>query len=275
MAQKPDGRNQYSISCPCGARVSMDARMFGRPTVCRKCGGSFTVGWGKDPKNGRTAPLAVSLARKRSETPLQVHCACGYRRAVSAAEAAERNRCPGCGRDMIVEKPPAGPKTRESSRRLASSGARRTSEVMLQLHCACGYRRAVTPSEAAGRNRCPGCGKEMVVESPAGSKSRESSRIIKLSSAPSSRPKPATPSMQVVQLISGTQAFTCLCGERIMVRSGSIGGVTQCRVCDRQIKVELRTPTPLPGTLPGGRTPTPLPGSRNPTPLPGLTCECG
>ncbi|HVE39387.1 MAG TPA: hypothetical protein VNM14_05825 [Planctomycetota bacterium] len=274
MGQKQDGRTQYSISCPCGARVSMDARMFGRPTVCRKCGGSFTVGWGKDPRTGKPAPVAVSMARKRSETPLQVHCACGYRRAVSAAEAAERNRCPGCGRDMMVEKPPAS-KARESSRRVAAPEARRTPEVMLQLHCACGYRRAVTPTEAAGRNRCPGCGKEMVVEKPAGRKTRESDRILKLSSAAPARPKPATPSMQVVQLISGTQAFTCLCGERIMVRSGTIGSVTQCRVCDRQIKVELRTPTPLPGTLPGGRNPTPLPGGRTPTPLPGLTCECG
>jgi len=252
----------------------MDARMFGRPTVCRKCGGSFTVGWGKDPKTGRTSPMAVSLARKRSETPLQVHCACGYRRAVSAAEAAERNRCPGCGRDMIVEKPPA-PKTRESDRKVAPAPGRRMPDVMLQLVCACGYRRAVTPSEAAGRNRCPGCGKEMIVETPAKKKGRESSRIIKLSPAAPARPKPAAPSMQVVQLISGTQAFTCLCGERIMVRNGTIGSVTQCRVCDRQIKVELRTPTPLPGTLSGGRTPTPLPGGRNPTPLPGLTCECG
>jgi hypothetical protein len=252
----------------------MDARMFGRPTVCRKCGGSFTVGWGQDPRTGKTAPVAVSMARKRSETPLQVHCACGYRRAVSAAEAAERNRCPGCGRDMMVEKP-AAPKTRDSDRRASATPERRAPDVKLQLHCACGYRRAVTPAEAAGRNRCPGCGKEMIVEKPASKKTRESDRIIKLSSAAPSRPKPAAPSMQVVQLISGTQAFTCLCGERIMVRSGSVGGITQCRICDRQIKVELRTPTPLPGMLPGGRTPTPLPGGRTPTPLPRLTCECG
>src|SRR5436853_428197 len=104
MGQKQDARTLYTISCPCGARTSMDARSFGRPTVCKTCGGSFTVGWGEDSKSKKAVPVAVSLARKRSDTPLQVHCSCGYRRGVTAAEAALRNRCPGCGREMVVEK---------------------------------------------------------------------------------------------------------------------------------------------------------------------------
>ena len=207
------------VTCPCGGfSTSLDARSFGRPQVCRKCGNQFTVAWGKDPLTAKNSPVTVSLARKRPGLPMR-------------------------------------------------------------LKCTCGYVRPVTAEEAAGNNRCPGCGKDMIVEKVAGGKTREDERILKLSSAAPAPYKPSQPQVQVVQLISGTQAFTCLCGERIMVRSGSIGGVTRCRVCDRQIKLELRTPTPLPGMLAGGRTPTPLPGfppgSRNPTPPPGLTCECG
>src|SRR5262249_8372209 len=101
MGQRNQSRTLYNISCPCGAVVSMDARGFGRPIVCKKCGGTFTVGWGKDNKTKQTSPMAVSLARKRG--PFQVVCTCGYRRAVTVEEAAGHNRCPGCGRIMIVE----------------------------------------------------------------------------------------------------------------------------------------------------------------------------
>src|SRR5262245_51947649 len=107
MAHKPQARTLYHIGCPCGGTFSMDARGFGRPVVCKRCGGSYTIGWAKDPRTQKTMPIAVALAKKRGEsTPLQVACSCGYRRAVTAEEAAGHNRCPGCGRMMIVVKPP-------------------------------------------------------------------------------------------------------------------------------------------------------------------------
>src|SRR5262245_46107145 len=108
MGQKQDARTLYSINCACGAVVSMDARGFGKPVVCRKCGGSFTVGWSKSPYSGKSTPVAVPLAKKQAgtaATPFILFCACGYRRPASAAEAASRNRCPGCGKMMVVEKP--------------------------------------------------------------------------------------------------------------------------------------------------------------------------
>jgi hypothetical protein len=107
MGQKPPTRTLYHVSCPCGGTFSMDARGFGRPVVCKMCGGSYTIGWAKDPKTLKSSPIAVALARKSGPTPLQVSCSCGYHRAVTAAEAAGHNRCPGCGRAMIVIKPPA------------------------------------------------------------------------------------------------------------------------------------------------------------------------
>src|SRR6188768_536388 len=105
MGQKPDQRTLYSVNCACGAVVSMDARGFGKPVVCRKCGGSFTVGWSKNPYSGKSAIVTVPVAKKQSSTPFILVCACGYRRPAGAAEASGHNRCPGCGKVMIVEKP--------------------------------------------------------------------------------------------------------------------------------------------------------------------------
>jgi hypothetical protein len=236
MGQNQDARTLYSISCSCGARASLDARAFGRPQVCKKCGGSFTVGWGKDSKSGKSTPVAVTLARKRIPRPLEVVCACGYRRAVTALEAAESNRCPGCGRSMLVEKP-AAPKSTEHELRL------------------------------------------------------------KLPAPPPQAPAPPTPrrtvteAIRVVELAPEAHAFDCQCGERLLVRTHTIGNLTQCPACDRKMRVELKgTPAAAMALPPGGRSPTPLPGGRTPTPLPGtrsptpppnaftkpqLTCECG
>jgi hypothetical protein len=115
-------RTLYSIACACGAKTTMDARSFGRPTVCSKCGKLFTVAWGKDPVTKRSIPVSVSLARKRPATPLQLVCTCGYKRAVTAAEAAKNTRCPGCGKSMMVEKP-ATPKSKDSNRIIKLSSA--------------------------------------------------------------------------------------------------------------------------------------------------------
>lgn len=236
MKPKQDQRTLYSISCSCGATTSMDARAFGRPTVCKKCGGSFTVGWGTDPKTRKTAPIAVTLARKRGG-PLQVSCSCGYRRSVTAAEAATHNRCPGCGKSMIVEKPPTG-------------------------------------------------------------KVRDSDRVVKLSSASPSRrteaPPPRAPAPasvaappQLIVIGPETNAFNCPCGERLLVRTHTVGNVTECPSCARKLRVEINrnarkgSSTTLPAvSLPGSQTPTPPPGGKSPTPPPAFTkaelsCECG
>ncbi|HVR83492.1 MAG TPA: hypothetical protein VMU54_04225 [Planctomycetota bacterium] len=227
MGQKQDTRTLYTISCGCGARVTLDARAFGRPQVCKNCGGSFTVGWGKDPKSRKSTPVAVTLARKRAPTPLQVVCACGYRRAVTPMEAAGSNRCPGCGRSMIVEKP-VSQKAQEGDLRLTLP---------------------------APPSRPP---------------------------APQAPPRSAPDSVRVVELAPEAHAFDCQCGERLLVRTHTIGNLTQCPACDRKMRVEMKkTPAAATALVPGGRTPTPPPGGKTPTPVPysftkpQLTCECG
>lgn len=218
MGQKQAARTVYSISCACGATASMDARSFGRPVVCKKCGGSYTVGWGKDPA-GKTAPIAVALARKREATPLQVHCACGYRRAVTAVEAAGHNRCPGCGRIMLVEKPAAA----------------RPREAELTL---------------------PPPSPHPVSPHP-----------------PAPSPKPPAAGLSVVEIAPGAHAFNCGCGERLLVRTHTIGNVTECPACNLKMRVEIKgTPRAEPAPPPGGRYPTPPPA---PFAKPELTCECG
>jgi hypothetical protein len=77
-----------------------------------------------------------------------------------------------------------------------------------------------------------------------------------------------------VHLPPGTPAFNCLCGERITVRSATIGAVTQCRVCDRKMRVEMQKPGTDGSAAPfvGGRHPTPPPP---PFARPELSCQCG
>ena len=204
MGQKPPARTLYHVGCPCGGTFSMDARGFGRPVVCKKCGGSYTIGWGKDPKTQKAMPIAVALARKGVSTPLQVACSCGYRRPVTA-------------------------------------------------------------SEAAGHNRCPGCGKVMIVIKPAASKNREGERIVSLSSPP---PSSGGSEPRLVKITPGTQTVDCVCGEKILVRNETIGQMISCPGCSRKIRVEIRHKS-------SASYPRVVPGSKTPTPPPGLTCECG
>jgi len=210
MGQKPPARTLYHISCPCGGVFSMDARGFGRPIVCKKCGGSYTIGWGKDPKTQRTAPIAVALARKSGPTPLQVACACGYRRAVTA-------------------------------------------------------------SEPAGHNRCPGCGKAMIVIKPTAPRPQDVQKLVSLSGPPAAAPTPSTSSQggsepRLVRISAGTQTVDCVCGEKIFVRNEQ--QLISCPGCSRKIRVEVKDKS-------SASFPRVVPGSRTPTPPPGFTCECG
>lgn len=112
---QPSARTMYTVSCSCSTKVSLDARGFGKPTVCKKCGVLFIVGWGKD-RAGKAAPVLATVARKMAARPLTLVCSCGYRRPVTAQEAAKNSRCPGCGKSMIVEKSKSAAPSRDSEK---------------------------------------------------------------------------------------------------------------------------------------------------------------
>lgn len=190
---KQEARTTYIVTCPCGGgQASLDARSFGRPQVCKKCGNQFTVAWGKDPVTLKNAPITVSLARKRPATPLRVSCSCGYKRAVTAAEAHRQNRCPGCGKVMIVEKP-APAKSRDSNRLIKLSSTPKTAPTMPLLPvpnkdtpetrirrlntppptgrtempglvCECGRDIDALKALEGGEYTCPGCGRSVRME---------------------------------------------------------------------------------------------------------------
>jgi hypothetical protein len=206
-----DTRTLYSIACACGAKSTLDARSFGRPTVCPKCGKLFTVAWGKDPVTQKSAPVSVSLARKRPATPLRLVCTCGYKRAVTAAEAAKHTRCPGCGKSMMVEKPPAA-KSKDSNRHVKTSSAPvppppRTDESSASrlkripppstafttpgLICECGKELEVLKALGADGTSCPACGREVRMEKVRNPQSKHT--LIRPRFGPKSSPPAAEP----------------------------------------------------------------------------------
>ncbi|HZE98789.1 MAG TPA: hypothetical protein VE981_17390 [Planctomycetota bacterium] len=194
-----DSRTLYTISCACGEKCTLDARSFGKPTVCRKCGTQFTVAWGKNSVSQRSAPVRVSLARKRAATPLRLTCTCGYSRSVTAGEAHRQNLCPGCGRIMLVEKPP-GPKSKDTGRLIPMSPppstpsmpllpvpSKETPETRIRrlnpstatpvfnnpgFTCECGREIEAVKALQSGDYSCPSCGRSIRMEKLKSSTSR-------------------------------------------------------------------------------------------------------
>jgi hypothetical protein len=278
MGPKQDARTLYTISCACGHTVSLDARGFGRPIVCKKCGGSFTVGWSKDPTTRKAAPVAVNLARKRGATPLRVSCSCGYSRAVSASEAAGHNRCPGCGKVMIVEKP-AG-RTQESDRMVKLSSApppssrSGKSEPRLikitpgsqTVDCICGEKILVRPQSIGQTTVCPGCSRRIVVEI----KDPSSTKLPAISKTPTpppgafAKPEAMCECGRAIEIVKAFDAngTVCICGRTI----------TMEKIRHTQSKHTLIRPRigPKGGGAPAPRAPEATPKAPAPVPSEGL-----
>ena len=104
MSGSPPGRAQYTVACTCGVTLTLDARGFGVPKICRGCGGTLTVAWGRDPNTRKTVPVAMTRPPKAKPGDRDYigTCACGYIRAVSAAEHDKKPRCAKCGKVMNV-----------------------------------------------------------------------------------------------------------------------------------------------------------------------------
>jgi predicted RNA-binding Zn-ribbon protein involved in translation (DUF1610 family) len=273
MARDQEARTLYSIRCSCGTTSSLDARSFGRPQVCKKCGQLFTVGWGKDAKSGKSVPVVATVAKRRAVTPLAVVCSCGYRRAVTPQEAAGFNRCPGCGRSMIVEKT-APAKTRKETDRIikipspppelrrsttsAPAPAKPPSGSFTKpgLTCDCGQLLEIVRALEGKEYACPACGRAVKMEKEHNPHTGHT--VIRPRFGPVTPPPqvgPPPPSLEpTVEFVeedepgvappsTTLQEVFCPCGEALTVASEDAGRNIQCPTCLTLIAVDqLRDP---------------------------------
>jgi hypothetical protein len=262
MHAKPaPGRPQYTVSCTCGAKVTLDARAFGRPRVCKSCGGTLTVAWGRDPKTQKTVPIAMAQGPRRAaapagKSPFTAFCGCGYSRPVPASEVNTTPKCPGCGKLMVVEKMP-DPK----SLAVHKSEKPKPSQPLLPLHlrpplrvrirpgaqffeCPCGERLLLRTGAQGRPIQCPACDRFHIVEvqdaPPAGpspaARGRQAPRGPAKAAPPPAPepPRPPPPPSRALRL----GEFVCKCGEIQPPRTSRTGREFACPKCGRKGRVE-------------------------------------
>jgi hypothetical protein len=298
MTGNPSNRAQYTVACSCGARMTVDARAFGRPQACRSCGATVTVAWGRDPRSRKTVPVAMSKApargksaspAKEAERPYTAFCGCGYSRPVPASEMDTTPRCPGCGKIMVVENaPPPPPKNKiQKFERIKPSAP------LLPLHmraplrakikagaqffdCVCGERVLIRAGTAGRPIQCPACDRFHIVEMqdapPPGP-----------APVPGAKPRGTAPAAMRPLTLG---EFLCKCGEIQPPRTSRTGKDFTCKKCGRKGYVEMDkdphtqavkmrpvfTSEPAPGAAkaaPAGAPPPANPAS------PAWTCTCG
>ncbi len=264
MAQPPRRQQIYTIACRCGAHAAVHVNTFNRPQTCRQCKGTYTVTWKKDPRGGGWVPIVVAKAKVRTlaaKAPapppgslLTLKCSCGYQRQAPAKDAGQGQRCPGCNKWMVVEKP-------SGTKRKPAKSAVLPGSLAMPL-----------PPEFKRLNPTP----PKPTSSPAAP----------VPEAPTAKTVPAP------QLPPGAQLVECPCGERILVRSKHVGKEAKCPACDRILKLEKKrdpqtmvftiSPTEvaqssekdLP-TLEFMEIETPKAKRTAASPLPGIDCACG
>jgi hypothetical protein len=202
MPGKANDRVLYTVACRCGTKLSLDARGFGKPRVCKKCGSIVTVMWGKDPVTRRNVPVAVTKAKLRAgvradQAPSIAYCACGYKIPVSSRAQAAPPNCPGCGKLMVVESKKGTPTIFGAALPKKDRPASSSSIP------------AVPPLLRPGVTRVTG----------------PTPRPAAAAAAPSKRP------LRIGEV-------SCRCGEIIPPRTSRTGKAFTCAVCKRQGRVE-------------------------------------
>lgn len=202
--RESDQRVQYSVKCPCGGAVSLDARGFGRAQPCRSCKGSIIVAWGRDAKNTQTIPVVVRHvpAPGKKALPLQTagpkrppmktqimpgakffQCPCGERNVLLGGGAGKTVNCPGCDRVHVIEE-------------------------------------ALEKAAAASAPAAPPPGRPAVAPPP----------------EPPPPPPPDDPPAPSRPLRLGE--FACRCGEILPPRTSRSGKEFECKACGRKGRVE-------------------------------------
>jgi len=234
MSGSTQNRQTYAVACGCGARISLDARSFGRPQRCKSCQSTFTVAWGQDPKTRKAIPVVMA-----------------QRPAASKAQA--------------------GP-----SAASGATGAPPPVQDTVNALCGCGNSKRVPAKQKNSPPRCAQCGKMMRIEDAP--LDRHKGKIEKFE-----RAKPSAPLLPLhlraplrVRVKKGAQFFDCVCGERVLIRTGSEGRPIQCSACDRFHTLELENaPPPGPAPESGAKPRGALPAPSRPLLMGEFLCRCG
>lgn len=243
MQGRSQNRQQYSVACSCGAGFSLDARGFGKPRGCSKCGATVTVAWGRDPRTGKTVPVAMTQKKPTPRTPAGPAAPSGAPGATAATAAAT---APAPVQDTI------------------------------KAFCACGNSKRVPAKQKNSPPRCAQCGKMMRIEDVP--LDRPKGKIEKFE-----RAKPSAPLLPLhlraplrVRIKRDAKFFDCVCGERVLIRADAEGRPIQCLACDRFHTLEIEgAPPPGPAPESGAKPRGALPAPSRPLLLGEFLCRCG
>jgi hypothetical protein len=281
MAIQPRRQQIFTIACRCGAHAAVHVDTFNRPQTCRQCKESFTVTWKRDAGSGRLHPVVVAKAKTRVLPPpkprpspgslLTLKCPCGYQRQASADEASRGHRCPGCGKWMIVEKPPA-PKRQPAPliqapgslampvppefKRVGSSAvptppAPFPAAPPPGIDCPCGAKIPMEEVMSSQGTCCPTCGRKVRMERVR----HPQSTVMRLrptfdvpaKPAPAPNPEEAAVfSSEVEEEIAPAaeapvdplaQTLICQCGQELLVSPDDLGHHVQCPGCNGLMQI--------------------------------------
>jgi hypothetical protein len=306
MSGRPQDRQQYVVACSCGASFSLDARGFGKPRPCGRCGATVTVAWGRDAGTRKTVPVAMTQKKAATRTPagppapsggagvlppvqdtVKAFCACGYSKREPASKRNSPPRCPQCGRMMRFEDVPLDrPKGKIQKFERAKPSA-----PLLPLHlraplrvrikkgaqffdCVCGERVLIRAGAEGRPIQCLACDRFHLVDieaaAPPPGRAAE----------PGAKPRGAPPAPSRPLLLG---EFLCRCGEIQPPRTSRTGKTFECRKCGRKGAVEIEKAADGAVTMKPTFTYEPPPGaaagpakSGAPAPAgPSWNCACG
>jgi predicted RNA-binding Zn-ribbon protein involved in translation (DUF1610 family) len=246
------------VACACGAKLTLDARGFGKSRPCPSCKASVTVAWGRDPNTRKTVPIAMTQApRPKPGAPKAAPSV--------AASAAAAVAVPG--KIQKFEKPkPSAP--------LVPLHMRPPLRVRLKpgaqfFDCPCGERLMMRKGAAEGRAiQCPACDRFHLIEIQGGAAAEEAPAAAAVAPAAPGLPPPTRP------LKLGE--FVCKCGEIQPPRTSRTGRKFTCAKCGREGTVDAVTdPATKAVTMKATFTKEPENAAPPPSSRPEWTCVCG
>ena len=306
MPGKAPYRQNYTVACSCGAGFTLDARGFGKPRPCAKCGATITIAWGRDPKTHNTVP--VSMVQKKAgpkapagsvaltggsaavppvEYTVKALCGCGNSVRVPESKKNSPPRCRQCGKMMRIEDVPIDrPKGKIEKFERAKPSA-----PLLPLHLRAPLRARI--KKGAQFFDCV-CGERVVLRADSGGKpiqclNCDRFHILELEGAAPPPPGPAAESGAKPRGAPvapsrplGLGEFLCRCGEIQPPRTSRTGKNFECKKCGRKGNVEIEkgadgkvtmkptfTYEPPAGAAAPGKPAAPAPAG------PSWNCACG